>query len=106
VVVWAQALKYSEPDQVFLHSSLTLKQLFRFGDRKGVKYLLAPTHEEEITTLVASTVKSYKDLPVRLFQICMSDYYVRVMMLTLVQPGSIVMNYDQDTDSSAPENLL
>lgn len=106
MVVWAQALKYSEPDQVFLHSSLTLKQLFRFGDRKGVKYLLAPTHEEEITALVASTVKSYKDLPVRLFQICMSHYCVLVMILTLVQPGSIVMNYGQDTDSSAPGNLL
>ena len=32
-------------------------------------YLLAPTHEEEITSLVARTVKSYKDLPLRLYQI-------------------------------------
>jgi prolyl-tRNA synthetase len=31
--------------------------------------LLAPTHEEEITSLVARTVKSYKELPLRLFQI-------------------------------------
>jgi prolyl-tRNA synthetase len=31
--------------------------------------LLAPTHEEEITTLVARTVKSYKELPLRLYQI-------------------------------------
>lgn len=32
-------------------------------------YLLAPTHEEEITLLVARTVKSYKELPLRLYQI-------------------------------------
>ncbi|KAK3310331.1 uncharacterized protein B0T15DRAFT_518184 [Chaetomium strumarium] len=44
-------------------------ELFRFPDRRGVPYLLAPTHEEEITTLVARTVKSYKELPLRLYQI-------------------------------------
>ncbi|KAL2257076.1 hypothetical protein VTK26DRAFT_694 [Humicola hyalothermophila] len=44
-------------------------ELFRFSDRKDVAYLLAPTHEEEITSLVARTVKSYKDLPLRLYQI-------------------------------------
>ncbi|TDZ22983.1 putative proline--tRNA ligase [Colletotrichum orbiculare MAFF 240422] len=31
--------------------------------------MLSPTHEEEITSLVASSVKSYKDLPLRLYQI-------------------------------------
>lgn len=31
--------------------------------------MLSPTHEEEITTLVASTLKSYKDVPLRLYQI-------------------------------------
>ncbi|KAK4233345.1 hypothetical protein C8A03DRAFT_19572 [Achaetomium macrosporum] len=44
-------------------------ELFRFSDRRDVAYLLAPTHEEEITTLVARTVKSYKELPLRLYQI-------------------------------------
>lgn len=34
--------------------------------------LLAPTHEEEITALVASDVISEKQLPIRLFQIGMS----------------------------------
>jgi prolyl-tRNA synthetase len=46
-----------------------LRQLFRFSDRRDVSYLLAPTHEEEITTLVSRTVKSYKELPLRLYQI-------------------------------------
>ncbi|KAK3906818.1 hypothetical protein C8A05DRAFT_40367 [Staphylotrichum tortipilum] len=44
-------------------------ELFRFSDRRDVPYLLAPTHEEEITSLVARTVKSYKELPLRLYQI-------------------------------------
>ncbi|OBT41986.1 prolyl-tRNA synthetase [Pseudogymnoascus sp. WSF 3629] len=44
-------------------------ELFRFKDRKEAGYLLAPTHEEEITHLVANTIKSYKELPVRLYQI-------------------------------------
>ncbi|KXX75440.1 Proline--tRNA ligase [Madurella mycetomatis] len=44
-------------------------ELFRFSDRRDVAYLLAPTHEEEITSLVARTVKSYKELPLRLYQI-------------------------------------
>lgn len=44
-------------------------QLFRLHDRKEAGYLLSPTHEEEITSLVGSIVKSYKDLPLRLYQI-------------------------------------
>ncbi|KAI9488779.1 hypothetical protein BDB00DRAFT_26720 [Zychaea mexicana] len=31
--------------------------------------LLSPTHEEEITQLVASELKSAKQLPIRLYQI-------------------------------------
>ena len=45
-------------------------KLFHFSDRKDVGYLLSPTHEEEITSLVANTIKSYKELPIRLYQIC------------------------------------
>ena len=44
-------------------------ELFRFKDRKRTAYLLSPTHEEVITRLVGSTTKSYKELPVRLYQI-------------------------------------
>lgn len=35
----------------------------------GTDMVLAPTHEEEITSLVASLVSSYKQLPLRLYQI-------------------------------------
>ncbi|GAB0134890.1 hypothetical protein EsDP_00003244 [Epichloe bromicola] len=44
-------------------------ELFRLADRKQFPMMLSPTHEEEITSLVASTLKSYKDLPLRLYQI-------------------------------------
>ncbi|KAI1764037.1 prolyl-tRNA synthetase [Hypoxylon sp. FL1150] len=44
-------------------------ELFRLTDRKDIPLLLAPTHEEEITTLVSKMVKSYKSLPLRLYQI-------------------------------------
>ncbi|KAK7940791.1 prolyl-tRNA synthetase [Apiospora aurea] len=44
-------------------------ELFRLNDRKAAPLLLAPTHEEEITTLVAKLVTSYKNLPLRLYQI-------------------------------------
>ncbi|MDM7856103.1 proline--tRNA ligase [Cellulomonas alba] len=43
--------------------------LFRLRDRKGVDYLLAPTHEEMFTLLVKDLYSSYKDLPLTLFQI-------------------------------------
>ena len=44
-------------------------EFFSFEDRKGSGFLLSPTHEEEITQLVANEVKSYRDLPLRLYQV-------------------------------------
>ncbi|CAN5650139.1 proline--tRNA ligase [soil metagenome] len=43
--------------------------LFRLADRKGGDYLLGPTHEEMFTLLVKDLYRSYKDLPVWLYQI-------------------------------------
>jgi prolyl-tRNA synthetase len=43
--------------------------LIKFKDRHGKELLLGPTHEEIITDLVANNVKSYKDLPLILYQI-------------------------------------
>ncbi len=45
------------------------QELFHLEDRKGARLLLSPTHEEEITSLVGNIVKSYKDLPLRLYQV-------------------------------------
>lgn len=45
-------------------------ELFRLKDsRGGNEHILAPTHEEEITNLIANNVSSYRQLPLRLFQI-------------------------------------
>lgn len=44
-------------------------ELFQLEDRKGSKFLLSPTHEEEITSIVKDAVHSYKDLPLRLYQV-------------------------------------
>ena len=44
-------------------------ELFKLRDRKDTPFLLAPTHEEEITAIVRSHVHSYKDLPLYLYQV-------------------------------------
>ena len=43
--------------------------LIKFKDRHDKELVLGPTHEEIITDLVANNVKSYKDLPLILYQI-------------------------------------
>ncbi|HAH86669.1 MAG TPA: proline--tRNA ligase [Armatimonadetes bacterium] len=43
--------------------------LIGFKDRRGTEYYLGPTHEEVITDLVRKNVRSYRDLPLNLYQI-------------------------------------
>jgi len=45
------------------------KELLRFRDRHGHDYCLAPTHEEVVTDLIRREIRSYRDLPVNLYQI-------------------------------------
>lgn len=45
------------------------KELLRFSDRKNAPFLLAPTHEESITELARTYIKSYKSLPLNLYHI-------------------------------------
>jgi len=44
-------------------------ELLRVKDRKGNEFCVGPTHEEVITNIVANEVKSYKQLPLNLYQI-------------------------------------
>lgn len=44
------------------------KELFRLKDRKNSDFCLAPTHEEVITDIVRRDVRSYKELPLMLYQ--------------------------------------
>ena len=45
------------------------KELLRFRDRHDRSYCLGPTHEEVITDLVRNDVKTYRQLPLNLYQI-------------------------------------
>jgi prolyl-tRNA synthetase len=44
-------------------------ELLRFKDRKGAEFCMSPTAEEAIVDLVRRDVKSYRQLPLNLFQI-------------------------------------
>ena len=44
-------------------------EMMRIKDRHGREFALGPTHEEMITTLIRGEVKSYKQLPLMLYQI-------------------------------------
>ena len=43
-------------------------ELWRIKDRKNVDFCLGPTHEEIVSSLMASELQSYKQLPLRLYQ--------------------------------------
>ncbi|MEA2111988.1 MAG: proline--tRNA ligase [Campylobacterota bacterium] len=45
------------------------KELLRFHDRKDNQFVLGPTHEEMMVSLVRNRVTSYKQLPINLYQI-------------------------------------
>lgn len=45
------------------------KDMFCLNDRFNKPYILGPTHEELFTQAAASKVRSYKDLPFRIYQI-------------------------------------
>lgn len=44
-------------------------ELMRLQDRNGREFALGPTHEEVVTSIVRDELKSYKQLPLTLFQI-------------------------------------
>lgn len=45
------------------------KELLQFKDRKEAAFVLGPTHEEAAVTMVSASVKSYKQLPLHIYQI-------------------------------------
>jgi prolyl-tRNA synthetase len=47
----------------------SIDELFKLEDRKGAPMVLAMTHEECVTQHVAREVRSYRDLPLMVFQI-------------------------------------
>ena len=57
--IWRQSGRYEAASEV----------LFKVEDRQGREWLLGPTHEEVITTLVAGEINSYRQLPRNFYQI-------------------------------------
>ncbi|MGX3045757.1 proline--tRNA ligase [Helicobacter sp. T3_23-1056] len=65
-------LSFVTPEELWQKSGRSQnygKELLRFSDRKNTPFLLAPTHEESITELAKTYIKSYKSLPLNLYQI-------------------------------------
>ncbi len=61
-----------QPYEIWQESGRDLafgKSLFRLIDRRERNLVLGPTHEEIVTDLVRRNVKSYRDLPLMLYQI-------------------------------------
>ena len=61
-----------QPAEIWKESgrwSMYGKELLRLYDRKGAEFALGPTHEEVITDIVRDFVRSYKELPLNLYQI-------------------------------------
>jgi prolyl-tRNA synthetase len=61
-----------QPGDLWMQSERWQKygpELFRLKDRNDRDFCLGPTHEELITYLASLDIKSYKDLPVNLYQI-------------------------------------
>ncbi|PAF41651.1 proline--tRNA ligase [Helicobacter sp. 11S02596-1] len=57
--IWKQSARYEKYG----------KELLRFKDRKENEFVLGPTHEESVTEIIKSYVKSYKQLPLNLYQL-------------------------------------
>src|SRR5438105_1370955 len=57
--IWQQSGRYETAQAVF----------FRVRDRAKKEWILGPTHEEVITTLVAGEINSYRQLPKNFYQI-------------------------------------
>jgi prolyl-tRNA synthetase len=63
------ALQPAELSQTSGRWGLYGPELMRLKDRHGRDFCLGPTHEELVTTLVNGEVRSYRDLPLSLYQI-------------------------------------
>ena len=78
------------------------KELLRLKDRYERDCLLAPTHEEVITTMVKNTVRSYKSLPVIPYQISLKYRDERRPRFGVIRSREFLMkdaySFDLDED--------
>ena len=78
-------------------------ELFKLKDRNERDYCLGPTHEEEITDLVRKTVRSYKQLPLNLYQIHTKFRDEKRPRYGLIRGREFIMKdaYSFDTDEES-----
>ncbi len=76
------------------------EELFKLKDRNGREYCLGPTHEEEITDLVRKVVRSYRQLPLILYQIQVKFRDEKRPRFGLIRAREFIMKdaYSFDTD--------
>ncbi|KAL9115451.1 MAG: hypothetical protein Q9227_000772 [Pyrenula ochraceoflavens] len=68
IYLWRQSGRLADPEEADSQKQVN-KELFHIKDRSGAPLLLSPTHEEDITKLVSDITHSYKNLPLRLYQV-------------------------------------
>lgn len=77
-------------------------EMMRLKDRHGREFSLGPTHEEMITTLIRDEVRSYKQLPLMLYQIQNKYRDERRPRFGLMRSREFVMkdlySFDRDVD--------
>ena len=77
-------------------------EMMRLKDRHGREFALGPTHEEMITTLIRDEVRSYKQLPLLLYQIQNKYRDERRPRFGLMRSREFVMkdlySFDRDID--------
>ena len=80
-------------------------EMFRLKDRHNRNFCLGPTHEEMITTLVRSDVRSYRQLPLKLYQIQNKYRDERRPRFGLMRGREFIMkdlySFDKDEDGLA-----
>ncbi len=80
-------------------------EMFRLRDRHNRNFCLGPTHEEMITTLVRSDVRSYRQLPLKLYQIQNKYRDERRPRFGLMRGREFIMkdlySFDKDEDGLA-----
>ena len=80
-------------------------EMFRLNDRHGRDFCLAPTHEELITHLFSQEVKSYRQLPLLLYQINNKYRDERRPRFGLMRGREFIMkdlySFDKDEDGLA-----
>jgi len=78
------------------------EDMFRLKDRNGRDFCLGPTHKEIFTNAVKATVKSYKQLPVTLYQIQTKYRDERRPRFGVIRSREFLMkdaySFDRDTD--------